>query len=66
MIQYIMTLRKQGVSVIMIEQNVRRALQIADRVYVLASGRKVFEGSPETLAKNEELATIYLGLGGSK
>jgi branched-chain amino acid transport system ATP-binding protein len=50
----------------MIEQNVRRALQIADRVYVLASGRKVFEGSPETLAKNEELATIYLGLGGSK
>jgi len=28
--------------------------------------RQVFEGSPETLAKNEELATIYLGLGGSK
>jgi len=66
MIQYIETLRAEGVSVIMIEQNVRRSLQIADRVYVLASGRKVFEGSPETLAKNEELATIYLGLGGSK
>ena len=66
MIRYIEMLRAEGVSVIMIEQNVRRALQIADRVYVLASGRKVFEGSPETLAKNEELATIYLGLGGGK
>ncbi|WP_448605478.1 ABC transporter ATP-binding protein [Thermoflexus hugenholtzii] len=66
MIRYIEILRAEGVSVIMIEQNVRRALQIADRVYVLASGRKVFEGSPETLAKNEELATIYLGLGGGK
>ena len=66
MIRYIEMLRAEGVSVIMIEQNVRRALQIADRVYVLASGRKVFEGSPETLARNEELATIYLGLGGGK
>jgi len=66
MIRYIEMLREEDVSVIMIEQNVRRALQIADRVYVLASGRKVFEGSPETLAKNEELATIYLGLGGGK
>jgi len=66
MIRNIEMLREEDVSVIMIEQNVRRALQIADRVYVLASGRKVFEGSPETLAKNEELATIYLGLGGGK
>lgn len=64
MIKYIQTLQNEGMSIIMIEQNVRRALQVANRVYVLTSGRKVFDGPPEALARNEDLATIYLGLKG--
>ncbi|MEM3031392.1 MAG: ABC transporter ATP-binding protein [Nitrososphaerota archaeon] len=62
MMRYIQQLRNDGVSVIIIEQNVRRALQVADKVYVLASGRKVFEGKPDDIASDEELASIYLGL----
>jgi branched-chain amino acid transport system ATP-binding protein len=63
--QYIQELRmRENIAVIMVEQNVKRVLQTADRVYVLASGRKVFEGTPSSLADNEELASIYLGLKG--
>jgi len=51
-----------GITVILVEQNVRRALSVGDRVYLLAGGKKVFDGSPQDLLKHPELGRLYLGI----
>lgn len=50
-----------GVSILFIEQNVRRALQHAHRGYVLRTGRVVLQGRGEELLANPELERVYLG-----
>src|SRR3974390_2448681 len=45
--------REQGISVLLVEQNVRAAVEIADRAFVLAEGRLVYEGSAAELASDE-------------
>ncbi|RLG43654.1 MAG: ABC transporter ATP-binding protein, partial [Thermoproteota archaeon] len=57
-------IRKQkNVSVVLVEQNVQKALEIADRVYVLVSGQIVFKGLPEELMDEKEIMKLYLGMG---
>jgi branched-chain amino acid transport system ATP-binding protein len=51
-----------GVSILMVEQNARRALKIADRAYLLALGRIVGEGAAKALAEDKAVAASYLGL----
>jgi len=51
-----------GAQVILIEQNVREALRIADYVYILAQGQLQFEGTPATLTDEDDLVELYLGL----
>ncbi|MGC9010007.1 MAG: ABC transporter ATP-binding protein [Sulfolobales archaeon] len=55
--------RDLGISILLVEQNVRKALEIADRVYVLVSGRIIFEGSSKDLLREEEIMRMYLGVG---
>jgi len=55
-------LAEQGKQVILVEQNVTAALQIADYVYILAQGRLQFDGEPSELAEQEELLDLYLGI----
>ena len=50
-----------GTTVVLVEQNIRKALELADYVYVLDLGRNRFEGTPGAIAANGELATLYLG-----
>ena len=50
------------VSILMVEQNARRALAMADRAYLLALGRIVGEGEADTLARDSAVARSYLGL----
>jgi branched-chain amino acid transport system ATP-binding protein len=57
-------LKRQHVSMLLVEQNAEMALQLADRVYVIDHGTVVFEGNPEQLRKDEKTTTTYLGLGG--
>ena len=52
---------ESGVSVLMVEQNATMALSIADRGYVLATGRVVLDGSASELLHHEELKRAYLG-----
>jgi len=59
--EIIQTIRTQGVTVFLVEQNAHRALQIADRGYVLENGRVVLEGSGKDLLGNEEVRRAYLG-----
>jgi branched-chain amino acid transport system ATP-binding protein len=54
-------LAKRGVGVIMIEQNIREALRVADRMYVLVAGRNRFEGTPADVENDRELIHLYLG-----
>jgi branched-chain amino acid transport system ATP-binding protein len=58
----IASLRETGVSILLIEQNARAALQVADYGYVLETGEIVLEGAAAELAKNPRVAETYLGL----
>jgi len=55
-------IRKAGVSILLVEQNAKSALKIADRGYILASGTKVFEGTPKEILENEDIGKIYFGI----
>ena len=54
-------LAQRGVGVLMIEQNIREALRVADRMYVLVAGRNRFEGTPADVEDDRELIHLYLG-----
>ena len=54
-------INKAGVSVIMVEQNARRCLQIADRGYVLDQGRDAYTGTGRELADDHKVIELYLG-----
>jgi branched-chain amino acid transport system ATP-binding protein len=58
----IQELRGQGISILLIEQNVRQTLEIADRAYVLENGRIVSEGKSKELLQNDHIKKVYLGL----
>ncbi|MCC6056089.1 MAG: ABC transporter ATP-binding protein [Desulfurococcaceae archaeon] len=49
-------------TVVLVEQHALRALQIADKAYLLVSGTVRYEGNPEELLKHPELARLYLGV----
>jgi branched-chain amino acid transport system ATP-binding protein len=52
----------RGVPILLVEQNVTLALQIADRAYVLEQGRVVLEGSGPELAEMPHIREAYLGI----
>jgi branched-chain amino acid transport system ATP-binding protein len=53
-------LHGRGVTILLVEQNVRQALAVADRGYVLASGKVILAGRGAELAANPELEQAYL------
>ncbi len=59
--EMIANLHEQGVSMLVVEQNANMALSVADRGYVLQTGRIVLSGPAEELAAHEELRRAYLG-----
>jgi branched-chain amino acid transport system ATP-binding protein len=56
-------LRDAGVAILLVEQNARAALQIADRGYVLETGEVALAGSAAELARNPRVTELYLGGG---
>jgi branched-chain amino acid transport system ATP-binding protein len=63
MLNALAKLRERGITVLMADQNALAVLQMADRGYVLDSGRVVAEGTSEDLLKDERLRAAYLGSG---
>jgi branched-chain amino acid transport system ATP-binding protein len=60
--QIIKSLREQGITILLVEQNVRRTLEIADRAYVLENGRVVLEGTCAQCLESEHVRKAYLGI----
>lgn len=56
-------LRRSGVSILLVEQNARAALQVADYGYVLETGEIILEGPASDLSDNPRVIESYLGLG---
>jgi branched-chain amino acid transport system ATP-binding protein len=55
-------IRKQGIGILLVEQNVQRALGMADRGYVLEGGRMVLQGRSQTVLEDPHVKVAYLGL----
>ena len=62
--QNLTALRQTGVTILLVEQNARAALQIADYAYVMELGAITAHGAPSEIEKNSRLIESYLGLGG--
>jgi len=58
----VVRLRSEGLTVLLIEQNVYEALQVADRAYVLQTGRIVLEGTGDELLSHDGVRKAYLGI----
>ena len=59
-------MRKEGISVLLVEQNVRAAVEIADRAYVIDNGRIVYEGRAAEFARDEEKVRALAGASAEK
>lgn len=63
-LQVVSSLREHGVSVLLVEQNARAALRVADRAYVLEMGAVALSGPAQELLNDRRIIDTYLGLGG--
>ncbi len=60
-LETLVELRDQGLTILLVEQNARAALQVADRGYVLETGRMVLDGTATDLLADQDLKRAYLG-----
>lgn len=61
MVQTVLKIREQGVTIIMIEHVMKAVMNVSDRIIVLDYGQQIAEGSPEEIAKDEKVIEAYLG-----
>jgi len=54
-------IKKEGTTILLVEQNALKALKVADRGYVLQTGKMVIQGTSQELLKNKEVKKAYLG-----
>ena len=61
MFDIIQTINREGITILLVEQNVQQSLKLADRAYVLENGRVVLEGAGSELLNDERVREAYLG-----
>jgi branched-chain amino acid transport system ATP-binding protein len=61
-LKVIKRLREEGITIFLVEQNVRQTLEVADRAYVLENGQLVLEGQGKDLLQDEQVKEAYLGI----
>ena len=62
--EQIKAINSNGTSIVLVEQNAKKALAIADRGYVLDTGKDKYEGTGEALLNDPKIGELYLGVGG--
>lgn len=60
--EFVHQIKSQGYAILMVEQNVRKALQLSDRAYLMESGRMVKEGTKQTFMEDPYIKKVYIGL----
>ena len=60
--EMIVRLKKMGLTILIVEQNVNRTLQVADTAYVLENGSGIMEGVADDILKNPKVRQSYMGL----
>lgn len=60
--EIIKSINREGTTILLVEQNARKALGIADHAFIMESGRIVLEGPPGKLIENEDVQEFYLGV----
>jgi len=58
--QVIRDIHQQGIPILLVEQNMRVALRLAERIYVISKGKIVFQGTPQKLEEAHEIREKYL------
>jgi branched-chain amino acid transport system ATP-binding protein len=61
LLDVLVDIRSEGVTILLVEQDVHSAFQVADRAYVMETGRIVREGAASELAEDPEVRRAYLG-----
>lgn len=61
MIEIIRNIRERGITIVVVEHDMRAVMALSDRIVVLNYGQKIAEGSPEEVRRNEDVVKIYLG-----
>ena len=54
--------KERGMTIVLVEQNAKRALEVGDKAYLLVGGRNAFTGTAKELLSHQELAKLYLGM----
>jgi branched-chain amino acid transport system ATP-binding protein len=62
MLEAVATLKAEGITILLVEQNVREALEMADRGYVLQTGRTIYKGTGDELLETDIVKKAFLGL----
>jgi branched-chain amino acid transport system ATP-binding protein len=60
--KFIVVLNEQGITILLVEQNIRHALEVADNAYLLENGRIVLTGARQLFLENDHVKKAYLGL----
>lgn len=62
MFETIQTINREGITVLLVEQNVHQSLKLANRAYVLENGKVVLEGAGSELLNDQRVREAYLGV----
>ena len=62
MLEAVAKLKGEGITILLVEQNVREALEMADRGYVLQTGRTIYHGSGQELLETDIIKKAFLGI----
>lgn len=61
-IELIKDIKKEGTTILLVEQNVRQSLKLSDRAYVMENGKIIMEGKGKDLLNSDEIRKAYLGI----
>ena len=60
--QVLQTIRDQGITILVVEQHIRSALELSDKAYLMEQGRIVQESDAKTMLESEHVKSVYLGI----